>query len=176
MKAGLLMQLSLFLSFLIIAIIFHYRARRARVLSHNVSVVLWMLYLSTALLAFRAAFRVAENYEASFVPGKPPKGKLFSIETYFWCLEVIPVTLAAFLVNVLHPGAYLPRSNKIYLSKDGVTEIEGPGWEDRRPFLVTLFDPFDVAGLLFGKKCQHSNFWDNETAPTAVSQPITTSV
>lgn len=63
--------------------------------------------------------------------------------------------------NVRHPMEFLPNDNKIYLSKDGHTELEGPGWQDRRPFLVTLFDPFDIAGLFKGRD-KASMFWENE--------------
>jgi len=50
------------------------------------------------------------------------------------------------LLNSRHSVVYLPRSNKIYLAEDGNTEIEA-GFEDRRNFLLTIFDPFDVVGL-----------------------------
>ena len=53
-----------------------------------------------------------------------------------------------FLLNAFHPAKYLPRSNKVFLAKDGKTEIEGPGYSDKRFFLLTIIDPFDVAGLI----------------------------
>ena len=55
---------------------------------------------------------------------------------------------------------FLPVNNKIYLDRDGVTEIEGPGIQDKRNFLLTLFDPFDVVGLIRGRD-KEEQFWQN---------------
>jgi len=55
---------------------------------------------------------------------------------------------------------YLPRSNKIYLAEDGVTEILGPGFEDQRMWIVTLFDPCDLLGLLMGRD-KKERYWEN---------------
>lgn len=63
------------------------------------------------------------------------------------------------MLNLLHPMTKLPQSNKIYLAKDGVTEVEGPGFQDKRPFLMTFVDPFDVVGLVMRKK-RHEKFWE----------------
>ena len=65
------------------------------------------------------------------------------------------------MLNVYHPMMFLPHSNKIYLSQDGVTELEGPGWVDKRPFWLTFIDPFDVVGLLKGKD-KANKFWEVE--------------
>lgn len=58
---------------------------------------------------------------------------------------------------------FLPRSNKVYLSKDGVTEVEGPGWVDKRPFLATVVDPFDLVGLIMGRD-KTTKFWETDQA------------
>ena len=63
------------------------------------------------------------------------------------------------MLNVFHPSSILPRSNKIYLALDGVTEVEGPGYKDPRPLLATFLDPFDVVGLVTGKKGE--KYWEN---------------
>jgi len=55
----------------------------------------------------------------------------------------------------------LPRSHKVYLATDGGIEKEGPGWDDRRSLLVTLLDPFDLAGL-FEKRQQLVRFWEED--------------
>lgn len=66
------------------------------------------------------------------------------------------------LLNVRHPRMWLPKSTKMYLSRaDGATEIDGPGYKDGRPFWVTLVDPFDVHGLLGGRK-KGGDFWDGD--------------
>lgn len=56
---------------------------------------------------------------------------------------------------------FLPHSNRTFLSKDGVTELEGPGWVDKRPFLATVFDPFDLVGLIMGRD-KTTKFWETE--------------
>lgn len=63
------------------------------------------------------------------------------------------------LLNFRHPAMYLPRSNKIYLAEDGVTEIMGPGFEDKRNFLLTIFDPFDLVGLFKGRD-KKERYWE----------------
>jgi hypothetical protein len=43
----------------------------------------------------------------------------------------------------------LPRSNKTFLNNEGVEErSDRGGWEDKRPFLLTLIDPFNITGLI----------------------------
>ena len=63
------------------------------------------------------------------------------------------------IMNIWHPGRFLPRSNKIHLARDGVTEVEGPGCVDDRPFIVTLLDPFDLVGLIKGRD-RETAFWE----------------
>lgn len=67
--------------------------------------------------------------------------------------------LNTFLLNARHPMRFLPRDNSIYLAEDGVTEIHGPGYQDKRNFLVTLFDPFDVVGMVKGRNMREK-FWE----------------
>lgn len=69
------------------------------------------------------------------------------------------MVINTFMLNARHPMRYLPRNNKIYIAQDGVTEIEGPGYEDTRPFIVTLLDPFDVVGMMKGRNMQQ-RFWE----------------
>ena len=65
------------------------------------------------------------------------------------------------MLNIWPPAKYLPNNNKIYLSRDGKTELEGPGWEDRRPFLLTLFDPFNIGGMIRGED-RKNRFWEKD--------------
>lgn len=66
------------------------------------------------------------------------------------------------MFNIIHPMMILPNSNKVYLATDGCTERMGPGWMDKRNFLVTLLDPFDVVGLLKKKDKAAVKFWERE--------------
>lgn len=56
---------------------------------------------------------------------------------------------------------HLPLDSKIYLSEDGVTEIEGPGYEDLRFFVIAMVDPFDLIGLAMGRHTT-KEFWKEE--------------
>jgi hypothetical protein len=64
---------------------------------------------------------------------------------------------------------YLPRSNKIYLAEDGLTEIVGPGYEDRRLWIITIMDPCDLAGLVAGRD-KKDRYW--ETHERGVSNRV----
>jgi hypothetical protein len=69
--------------------------------------------------------------------------------------------LNTYLMNVYPPAKYLPADHKIYLATDGKTELEGPGAVDKRHFLLTLFDPFDVVGLVKGRDAKN-RFWEED--------------
>ena len=64
------------------------------------------------------------------------------------------------MYNFRHPASFLPSNNKIYLAEDGVTEIEGPGYEDSRNFIITILDPFDLIGLIKGRDKQ--KYWERQ--------------
>lgn len=64
------------------------------------------------------------------------------------------------MFNIRHPRRYLPKNNKIYLSTDGITEIEGPGYKDPRKLWQTLIDPFDIQGLVTGRGRETDKFWE----------------
>lgn len=49
----------------------------------------------------------------------------------------------------------------MYLAQDGVTEVVGPGYEDKRPFVVTLVDPFDFVGLVSGRD-KGTRYWEGQ--------------
>lgn len=76
----------------------------------------------------------------------------------------------ALMLNIWHPMKYLPSDNKIYLGRDGKTERLGPGWEDRRPFVITIFYPFDIAGIFMKRDTEM--FWDHEDEHPIVGQEV----
>lgn len=55
----------------------------------------------------------------------------------------------------------MPLDSKIYLSEDGVTEIQGPGYEDLRFFIIAMVDPFDLIGLAMGRHTR-KDFWKED--------------
>ncbi len=75
------------------------------------------------------------------------------------------------MLNVWPPAKYLPSDNKVYLARDGKTELEGPGWEDRRHFLLTLFDPFNIGGLITGED-NKNRFWEKDGIEPADAKEV----
>ncbi|CAK44294.1 hypothetical protein AnigIFM56816_002629 [Aspergillus niger] len=122
LKAALILQLVLMAAFVALAARFHYNCSRGGVLNHKIK-------------------RAFGNQISPILKD----------EWFFWVFEAGVMYLNTILLNVCHPMQWLPRSNKIYLATDGVTEIEGPGYDDHRPVILTLIDPFDIVGLIKNK-------------------------
>ena len=135
-------------------VIFHRRCVAANVFTYKVKVIVYSLYLSGFLILIRNTFRTASFF---YPTDSTANGK----EWIFWVLEVVPMLLNSYLMNVYPPLKYLPHNHKIYLAVDGKTEIEGPGMVDNRPFILTLFDPFDIAGLVAGQD-NKNKFWEKD--------------
>jgi hypothetical protein len=110
------------------------------------------MYTSAALVTIRCIYRLVE-----YILGW--ESVLYKHEVYFWIFEAAIMFLNSALLNLVHPGKRLPKSNSTFLARDGVTERKGPGWGDDRPWIVTVVDPFDLAGLVGGKD-KTTRFWD----------------
>ena len=151
MKASLILQAALFAGYYALAIVFHIRAKRAGVLNKKLRIVLYTIYISAAFITIRCIYRAVE-YFLGFT------GYVYSHEVFFWVFDASAIFLDSLLLNVFHPARYLPKSNKIYLRRDG-NEAEGPGWQDKRPFVITLVDPFDLWGLLRGDD-KKNQYWE----------------
>lgn len=159
LKAALMIQLAVITTFILLAIYFHRRCYKARLLPQNLKAILYTLYCSSALIMIRTIYRTVEYFSISQInvtPGFNPMSisPIIRYEWFFWVFEALLMLTNSALLNARHPAKYLPRSNKVYLAEDGVTEIEGPGYEDRRFFLLTIFDPFDLIGLIKGRDKQ----------------------
>ncbi|QDS76748.1 hypothetical protein FKW77_001495 [Venturia effusa] len=151
-KAGLILQAILFLLFVLLAVVFQRRAQKANVLTPPLKTTLIVLYISCTIVTVRCIYRIVEFYEWG-------NGPLTHSEVYFWIFEASIMFINTAMLNIWHPGKRLPKSNHVFLARDGKTELIGPGWEDKRPFIFTLFDPFDIAGLVTGKD-KKTKFWD----------------
>lgn len=83
-------------------------------------------------------------------------------EAFWYVFDGALMLILSVLFNVFHPmdGKFLPTCNKIYLTRYG-EEKEGPGWVDKRPFLLTMFDPFDVWGLVTRRESKN-RFWEED--------------
>jgi len=135
-------------------VVFHRRCIAAGVFTRNVKVVLYVLYLSGFLITIRNAFRTASFFY-------PPDSVANGDEVLFWVLEALPMLTNSVLMNIYPPMKYLPKNYLTYLAVDGKTELEGPGMVDKRPFLATLVDPFDIIGLVTGQDNKHK-FWEKD--------------
>jgi hypothetical protein len=150
-KVALIMQASMFVFFLILGGQFQRKATKAGVMTHKLKSVLIVMYISSIVVLARCIYRIVEFFQGY-------NGEVFRHEVYFWIFEASIMFFNTVMLNVFHPGKRLPRSNKVFLSKEGA-ERRGPGWKDKRPFLATLLDPFDIFGLVTGKD-KKTKFWE----------------
>ncbi|KAF1814543.1 hypothetical protein P152DRAFT_456811 [Eremomyces bilateralis CBS 781.70] len=151
-RAGLITQAVMFFVFILFVADFHRKALKINVLNSKLRTVLIIIYVSCAIVTARCIYRIAEYFQGW-------EGELYTNETYFWVFDGAFMLVNTFIMNIWHPGKRLPKSNHTFLSKDGKTELRGPGWNDTRPFWVTFFDPFDVYGLVT-KRDQKTKFWE----------------
>lgn len=126
--ASLCIQVVVILSFFTLAILFHCRCIRAKVLPRAVRAPIVVLYCSMALIFTRCIYRLVEfttgstsinltNYNALL--GLSP---LLRYEVFFYVFEASLILLNSVLWNLYHAGRYLPRDKAIVLSQDGRTE------------------------------------------------------
>lgn len=149
---SLCLQAALFGTFGLLAAQFHRRASKAGVLKNDLVVVLRVLYVSAFIITARCLYRLVEYIEGW-------DSEIYKNEVYFWVFDAAIMFINTVLLNVWHPGKRLPRSNSVFLARDGVTERKGPGWKDDRPWIITVFDPFDLWGLFKGND-KKTQFWD----------------
>lgn len=161
LKAALILQIALMVGFMALASRFYYNCSRGGVLNTKVKRALYVLFCSCILITVRTIFRTVEYFTAASLNTNnlDNLSPLIKEEWFFWVFETVVMYSNTTMLNVLHPMRWLPRCNKIYLAKDGVTETEGPGYEDPRPAIVTFFDPFDVVGIIM-KREKPQKFWE----------------
>ncbi|KAK7739236.1 hypothetical protein SLS62_011281 [Diatrype stigma] len=173
LRVTLVMQLVVIGLFLSLATYFWTRCRRHGVRSAKLDQALLTLYMSNALILTRSIYRTVEFSEASYgqdwdAPDFRPS-PIVRYEALFYVFEASLMLCNSVLVNMRHPRRFLPRSTapetpyctKIYLSKDGVSEVEGPGYKEERNFFATLVDPFDIYGMIKGRD-NTTRFWDDD--------------
>ncbi|KAL2863666.1 putative RTA1 domain protein [Aspergillus lucknowensis] len=162
LKTALILQLVLMAGFVSLAATFHTKCCRAGVFNKKLKHVLTVLYISCVLIVTRTIYRTKEYFSVAGAHNWDDPvdvDPLIRYEWYFWFFEVVVMYCNTTMLNIFHPMRFLPRSNKIYLAKDGVTEIEGPGFDDPRPWFVTFIDPFDIVGLIF-RKGKEDKYWE----------------
>ena len=176
LKAALIIQLCIIASFILLAVYFHRKCHKANLLPEHLKAVLYTLYCSSALIVIRTIYRTVEYFAISEIrvgPGFNPLSisPIVRYEWFFWVFEALLMIANSVLLNVRHPARFLPENNKIYLAEDGVTEIVGPGYEDKRNILLTVFDPFDLVGLVKGRD-KGGRYWEGQHE-MGVSAPST---
>ncbi|GIK01708.1 hypothetical protein Aspvir_005746 [Aspergillus viridinutans] len=161
LKAALILQIALMVGFVALASKFYLNCRRTGVLNNKIKRPLCVLLCSCTLITVRTIYRTVEYFTTASlnIYNVSDLSPILKDEWFFWVFEAVVMFSNTTLLNVLHPMQWLPRSNKVYLAKDGVTEIEGPGFEDSRPFLQTFIDPFDLIGLITNKG-RKEKYWD----------------
>ena len=164
LKAALILQLVVLSLFVLLAVTFHRRCMKAGLVPNNLVQPLRTLYISSALIGIRTIFRTVEYFTASslnFHGEVDPNAlsPLLRYEWFFWVFEGSLMMINTFLLNFKHPMRFLPRNNKIYLALDGITEVEGPGYDDKRHWFITVLDPFDLFGAFRGKGMEE-RFWE----------------
>ncbi|KAL8861030.1 MAG: hypothetical protein Q9178_002543 [Gyalolechia marmorata] len=174
LRASIILQLVSFFLFVALEGFFHRRCIRQGLLapkpspeankqSKNLRRILYLMYISSAIISCRHVFRVVEVFQGS-------DGYLARHEWPLYVFDGVFMFANMLMLNIWNPMRYLPNDNKIYLSKDGVTQRLGPGWVDKRPFVLTIIDPFDVGGLFMKK--DKFKFWDNENEHPIVGQEM----
>jgi hypothetical protein len=166
MKSSLLIQIFVTVSFVLLASFFHHRCLHDGIRSNRVQAPLLTLYISMTIITIRTIYRIVEYFGVAnlrFGPGFDPMtiSPVVRYEWFFYVFEASLMRINCVMFNVRHPRRYLPENNKIYLAQDGATELEGPGWEDPRPFYKTVIDPFDIGGMFRGQSSQSTKFWEN---------------
>ncbi|KAG5815539.1 hypothetical protein H9Q74_008935 [Fusarium xylarioides] len=164
-KTSLLLQIVVAMLFIALAVTFHRRCVVAGITNERLNKPLWTLYISMTLILARTIYRIVEYFsvaELRYGPGFDPAtiSPVVRYEWFFYVFEAALMLCNLVMFNGRHPRRYLPKNNKIYLSPDGVTEIEGPGYKDPRKLWQTLIGPFDIQGLVTGRGRDTDKFWE----------------
>ncbi|KAI5893960.1 uncharacterized protein SCHCODRAFT_02623262 [Schizophyllum commune H4-8] len=164
LRAAMLLQLATMALFVGITIRFHILCRRAGVLKRNLRIVISVVYGSCTIITIRTVYRTVEYLEgaipaAAAESGEGHRSPIVCNEWFFWVFEATLMFLNSTWLNVFHPARFLPRDYKVFLARDGQTEIEGPGDTDKRGWIQSILDPFDLIGLVRKKDVK---YWEED--------------
>ncbi|KAF2485180.1 RTA1 like protein-domain-containing protein [Neohortaea acidophila] len=166
LKAALILQACIEAFFFSLVATLEYRCRRAGKFPRRIRPVFYILYITSSMMLVRCIIRTIEGFEATSCPSTQVYcGYIETHEAFLWIFEIANITLFVILLALFHPGRYLPRDSKIFLDPvDLETERLGPGFgkADKRPFLVTVLDPFNFYGIITGKGMARDPFWEQE--------------
>ncbi|KAI0458986.1 hypothetical protein F5B21DRAFT_458525 [Xylaria acuta] len=166
-KVALILQLVVILSFVALATTFYWRCRKNGINHNKVNQPILTLYISTGIIFARTVYRTVEYFEMDtvdyFAAGfdLSQQNPIIRFEWYFYVFEAALMLVNSALINARHPRRWLPQTTKLYLAKDGITEVMGPGYKEDRGFVATLLDPFDIYGMINGRD-KSTRFWDED--------------
>ncbi|KAK3332913.1 hypothetical protein B0T19DRAFT_473689 [Cercophora scortea] len=176
LKASLIMQLIVIALFFLLAGIFRHRCARAGITTPRMRIPLATLAASMFLILIRTIYRTVEYFGAAAGGTQTSAGikvdpmslsPVLRYEWFFFVFEAAVMLANAVLWNVMHPRRYLPPNFRVYLAQDGMTELQGPGWDDKRSFLMTALDPFGVMAGGGGRAKGEKPFWEDNGYDTA---------
>ncbi|KAI9850575.1 MAG: hypothetical protein M1838_005425 [Thelocarpon superellum] len=161
-KVALVLQVVCMVSFIAVTARYHYNCHRGGVLIDALRPCLITLYASCTLITIRTIYRVAEIFGFGALTAATSLSPLVTHEWFFWVFEASLMLSNSLLQNIFFPRRYLPRSFKTYLARDGVTELDGPGYKDLKPR--------EIWALFRGRKTM--NYWEQEESAHEVA-PVT---
>jgi len=153
--AALTIQLLVIIVFIILAAIFHRRCFKADIRVRGVTTPLYTLYVSMGLILVRCLYRLVEHTGNTTVKLKDLESlqalsPILRYEWFFYVFEATLMLVNSVLWNVWNPGRYLPRDRRVYLSRDGKTQVVREEEKDDRSLSVKIFNVVTF-GLLFGR-------------------------
>jgi hypothetical protein len=112
--------------------------------------ILTTLYISSALILTRTVYRTVEYFIIAGISYSKTIDEISVViryEWFFWVFEVAVMTANTLLLNIRHPGKYLPKDRKVFLNIRG-EEKRGKEFKDERNIVRKIFDPFDFYGIV----------------------------
>jgi hypothetical protein len=175
MKVALVLQVGVILFFCMIAGMFHTRCMNGGIRSRKVQGPLFTLYISMTLILTRTIYRIVEHFGFSHIPQNPSQdwdpmalSPIIRYEWFFWVFEASLMLVNTVLWNYRHPRHYLPEDYHIYLAQDGQTELQGSGWKDDMPWIMTFIDPCGLTtSLTGGARRTERPFWESNGYETS---------
>ncbi|GAM82625.1 hypothetical protein ANO11243_006070 [Dothideomycetidae sp. 11243] len=162
LNAALLLQCIVESLFLFLNARLHMSLRKAGPLPRHVQTMIYVLYVTSSMVLVRGIYRAVQGFESKRCENSDC-GKVVNSQAMFWIFEVSNITLFVIALTIFTPGRYLPPTDRVFLDPtDRTTERLGPGFAkaDRRLWLITILDPFDILGKMKGKKTICDPFWD----------------
>lgn len=109
--------------------VIQHRCIKSRMYTRNICKMTLMLYGTSTLIIIRCLYRAIDSLATK--TGHKFSSSCRVLETHelpLYVSEGASMLLYTFWINIIHPGALLPRQQNQYLVLDGRTERTGPGW------------------------------------------------